>query len=178
MNKTIILSVLAIVIIILGMLAYLIFQIGKETNSTDNSNTQKQEIEDNLDNQIGQPELTIEPEDNSNNQIQTINYQKYSKEKLAEADSKTVILFFKASWCPSCKALDKNINENLSQIPDDVLILEVAYDKSSGATEEELELGKRNNVNYQHTLMVVDTNGDKVRDVISAFKLSEILADL
>lgn len=152
MNKTKLLYIVAIGIFSIGVLLVFLFNGDSNQNTTENPT-------------------------NSTTQ-QSGNYQKYSKEKLAEAEDKTVVLFFKATWCPSCLALDRNIKENLSSIPDDLLILEVPYDKASGATDEELQLGEKNGVEYQHTLMVVDSEGNKVRDVISAFRLSQVLDDL
>lgn len=116
--------------------------------------------------------------DTSTDALQTGNYEKFSPEKLVLADEKTVVLFFKANWCPSCLTLDRNIIENQGIIPENVLILEIPYDKVSGATDEELELGRRNGVNYQHTLIVVDSAGNKVRELASAFKLSDLLKNL
>lgn len=83
-------------------------------------------------------------------------YEAYAPEKLAWAeDGGKVILFFKASWCPSCRALDADLNANMASIPAGVTILELDYD-------DETELKKKYGVTTQHTLVQVDANGELI----------------
>lgn len=79
-------------------------------------------------------------------------YLPYSEDKLAMADSGDVILFFRASWCPTCRALDADIKANLGNIPEGVTILDVDYDKSTA-------LKAKYGVTYQHTFVQVDSSG-------------------
>ena len=44
-------------------------------------------------------------------------YEAYAPEKLALANSGDVVLFFRASWCPTCRALDADIKAHLNDIP-------------------------------------------------------------
>jgi pentapeptide MXKDX repeat protein len=81
-------------------------------------------------------------------------YADYDASKLAFAEKGKVVLFFKASWCPSCIALDADINKNIASIPSDVLILKVDYDNST-------DLKKKYGVVRQHTLVQVDATGAK-----------------
>lgn len=83
-------------------------------------------------------------------------YEAYTPEKLtwAEGEGK-VVLFFKASWCPTCRALDADLKSNMSSIPAGVTILEVDYDNSA-------ELKKKYGVTTQHTLVQVAANGELV----------------
>jgi len=55
-------------------------------------------------------------------------YLDYDKSHIEKAADGKVVLFFKASWCPTCGALDKDIINNLDNIPEDVTILKVDYD--------------------------------------------------
>lgn len=83
-------------------------------------------------------------------------YEAYAPEKLAwaEGDGK-VVLFFKASWCPSCRALDADIKASMNDIPAGLTILELDYDSSSG-------LKKKYGVTTQHTLVQVDASGELI----------------
>jgi thiol-disulfide isomerase/thioredoxin len=81
-------------------------------------------------------------------------YMDYDASKLSFAEKGKVVLFFKASWCPSCIALDADINKNIANIPSDVLILKVDYDNSA-------DLKKKYGVVRQHTLVQVDATGAK-----------------
>ncbi len=85
-------------------------------------------------------------------------FEDYSPEKLALAEAGDVVLFFHANWCPSCRALESDINANLSQIPDGVHLLKVDYDS-------ETELKQKYGVVRQHTLVQVDASGNKIQDL-------------
>lgn len=72
------------------------------------------------------------------------------------AEAGHLVLFFHADWCPSCRALENDINANLSQIPDGVSIQKVDYDSAT-------ELKKQHGVVRQHTLVQVDADGAKIK---------------
>lgn len=80
-------------------------------------------------------------------------YEAYSEAGVegALAAGKKVVLFFHASWCPTCRALDTEITSNLSMIPDNSVIFKVNYD-AEGA------LKKKYLVNTQHTLVAIDSD--------------------
>lgn len=94
-------------------------------------------------------------------------YEAYAPEKLAKAEAGDVVLFFRASWCPTCRALDANIRSNLGSIPAGVTILDVNYDDSTA-------LKQKYGVTYQHTLVQVDAQGN----LLSKWMGSGTLADL
>jgi thiol-disulfide isomerase/thioredoxin len=98
-------------------------------------------------------------------------YMDYDASKLAFAEKGKVVLFFKADWCPSCKALDADITKNLSQIPADVLILKVNYDTAT-------DLKKKYGVLGQHTLVSVDKDGDAKATWRGSATLPELLSEL
>lgn len=81
-------------------------------------------------------------------------YMNYDEAKVSEAlaSGQKVALFFHATWCPSCKALDKAINSSLSSIPADTLIVKVDYDTSA-------ELKKKYRVVGQHTTVILNADG-------------------
>jgi thiol-disulfide isomerase/thioredoxin len=82
-------------------------------------------------------------------------YEAYSPEKIARAGTGDVVLFFRASWCPTCKAVDADIRNNLSAIPGGVTILDVNYDT-------ETALKQKYGVTYQHTFVQVDASGKQI----------------
>ena len=87
--------------------------------------------------------------------MQKGSYEAYAQEKLALANNGDIVLFFRASWCPTCRALDADIRANLSSIPDGLVILDVDYDNSSA-------LKQKYGVTYQHTFVQVDANGNQI----------------
>jgi len=85
-------------------------------------------------------------------------YVAYSEEALAKAtaDGGRAVLFFAAlDWCPSCKAADKDLQANLDQIPSDVTVLRVDYDRDTANKE-------KYNIIVQDTFVQVDENGTEV----------------
>ncbi|MFM2374443.1 MAG: hypothetical protein RLZZ234_438 [Candidatus Parcubacteria bacterium] len=96
-------------------------------------------------------------------------YEAYAASKLAMANSGKVVLFFRASWCPSCKTLDANIKNNAMNIPANLTILDVNYDDSA-------ELKKKYGVTYQHTLVQVDASGNLITKWSGSPTLADIVA--
>lgn len=95
-------------------------------------------------------------------------YIAYDVSKLAFAKDGKVVLFFRASWCPTCRALDADIKANLSQIPQNILILDVDYDKYT-------DLKKQYGVTYQHTLAQVDESGKMIAKWSGSAGLSDLV---
>lgn len=83
-------------------------------------------------------------------------YEAYAPEKLAMAESGDVLLFFHASWCPSCRGLNADIESNRDAIPSDVTILKVDYDT-------ETALKQKYGVTTQHTIVQVRADGTMVK---------------
>lgn len=98
-------------------------------------------------------------------------YEDYNSSKLALADSGKVVLFFKASWCPSCNSLDKDILANLNNIPKGTYILKVDYDNST-------ELKKKYGITYQHTFVQVDSKGNQIEKWAGSPTLSELVSHI
>lgn len=98
-------------------------------------------------------------------------YESYSEEKIAMAETGDVVLFFHASWCPSCRGLNADIEKNLKSIPQGLTILKTDYDK-------ETELKKKYGVTYQHTLVQVDKDGNMIHKWSGGAKLADLLAQI
>ncbi|HLB50907.1 MAG TPA: thioredoxin family protein [Patescibacteria group bacterium] len=98
-------------------------------------------------------------------------YETYDASKLAQATSGDVVLFFKASWCPTCRALDADIMKNLSAIPSSLLILTVNYDTAT-------DLRKKYGVTTQHTLVQVDASGAQLKKWQGSLTLNDLVAQV
>lgn len=98
-------------------------------------------------------------------------YELYSAEKIALANSGDVVLFFKAGWCPTCRAVDADIKANMSAITGNLTILEVDYDNSSA-------LKKKYGVTRQHTFVQVDGNGELIKKWTGGATLASILTQV
>lgn len=98
-------------------------------------------------------------------------YEEYSADKLMRAETGDVVLFFHASWCPSCRGLNSNIESNLGSIPEGVSILKTSYD-------EETELRKKYGITYQHTLVQVDKDGSLIKKWSGSPSLDRLLSEI
>jgi thiol-disulfide isomerase/thioredoxin len=97
-------------------------------------------------------------------------YMNYDVSKLQEAlaTGQKVALFFHASWCPSCRALDSAINTEISTIPADTLIVKVDYDTNT-------ELKQKYGVTSQHTTVLIDRDMNLVSKKLGARNVSGVL---
>lgn len=82
-------------------------------------------------------------------------YQAYSETAFAEADDQDRVLFFHATWCPTCQAADRAFNANLSELPSGVAIFKTDFDQAA-------ELKSRYNIVTQHTFVQVDSSGEEI----------------
>jgi thiol-disulfide isomerase/thioredoxin len=99
------------------------------------------------------------------------NYKAYTQEELTFAENGKVVLFFKATWCPSCRSLDKNIKENIGSIPENVKILEVDYDTNP-------DLKTKYGVTTQHTLVQVDSSGELIKKWSGGSTLESVVTQI
>lgn len=117
-------------------------------------------------------ETTVAPIDGSSEvTVLEQGYELYDPVKLARAVRGDVVLFFRAPWCPTCRALDADIRENLSAIPAGVTILDVDYDSST-------DLKQKYGVTYQHTLVQVDAQGNQIAKWTGSLTLAELVAQI
>ncbi len=107
--------------------------------------------------------------DESSAMMEKGSYELYDAAKLAMAETGDVVLFFKASWCPSCRAVDADIKANMAAIPKGLTILEVDYDKQT-------ELKAKYGVTYQHTFVQVDSKGNQISKWSGSATFSDIVA--
>ena len=74
-------------------------------------------------------------------------YKSYSSEEVANTkDGHWTVIFFNASWCPTCRSTVKDIEANKDKINSNVKILSADYDK-------ETSLKQQYGVTTQHTLL-------------------------
>lgn len=78
----------------------------------------------------------------------------YDKDLVNDAISQgqQVVLYFSATRCPLCQALDADIEANITDIPDTLAIFRIDYDAQK-------ELVREYEVPSQHTLVYLDNKG-------------------
>jgi thioredoxin 1 len=104
--------------------------------------------------------------------MKTGSYEAYSPEKIALSSSThAVVLFFRASWCPTCKAVDTDIKLHLKNIPSNLTILDVDYDNS-------ISLKQKYGVTYQHTFVEVDAQGNMIKKWSGSPTLAALVSEV
>jgi len=98
-------------------------------------------------------------------------YDTYNANTIANSSADDIVLFFKASWCPSCNALNKNITANLEDIPAGTEIYTVDFDTS-------IDLRKKYGVTTQHTLVHIQKDGALIKKWSGGTTLKSVLASL
>lgn len=84
----------------------------------------------------------------------------------ALAAGKKVILFFHASWCPSCKAADANFVKET--VPGDTVVFKTDYDSST-------DLRKKYGVTSQHTFVSLNADATLKKKSSGAIRLTDLI---
>ncbi len=99
-------------------------------------------------------------------------YIDYSQDVFQNTSSQgKTVLFFAASWCPTCRGLDNDIKNNLSKIPAGVRIVKVDYDSNQ-------QLRNKYGIKVQHTLVQVDNQGEKLKAWLGSSSLDRVIGQL
>lgn len=152
------------IVAVLGVGAYLLFQNSAPSKSM--TPGEDAAVESRTDNTMMKK-----------NTISDSRYLEYSKASLETAKDNRRVLFFYASWCPTCKPADTDLKANINKIPNDVTVIRVNYNDPE-TDQEEKELAKKYGITYQHTFIQIDSqgnevtkwNGGKTEDLIAKIK--------
>ena len=174
MNKTtgIIIGVIVLVIVVGGIYASM--------NSKNDAMMEKEAMEEKdammkddatkTDSMMKKDETSMM--DKGDTMMKAGSYEAYSSEKIVLASpTHDVVLFFRASWCPTCRAVDSDIKANLSKIPGSLTILDVNYDNSAS-------LKQKYGVTYQHTFVQVDKDRNLIKKWSGSPTLSALVAEV
>lgn len=97
-------------------------------------------------------------------------YLPYTTTAVAQAQGQ-VVLFFHANWCPTCIAINKDIETNNTNIPKDVTILKINYDDAK-------ELKTLYGVTEQHTFVQVDNTGKLLKKWRGGATLTDVVSQV
>lgn len=104
-------------------------------------------------------------------------YIPFTQEVFESSFPGTRVLFFYASWCPTCRPADADFAQNADKIPSDIQVIRVNYNDSDTDSFEK-DLARKYGVTYQHTFVQIDSagnqltiwNGGKLADLITNIK--------
>ncbi len=92
-------------------------------------------------------------------------YEVYAPEKLARAEEGDVVIFFHATWCPSCRSADKNLSSE--EIPEGLTILKADYDENT-------ELRQKYGLTSQHSFVQVDAEGTMIKKWLGSSNAAQV----
>jgi thiol-disulfide isomerase/thioredoxin len=99
-------------------------------------------------------ETEQEPSEETAMSAEAAQYVEYTAAKYNELKgNKPFVVYFHATWCPTCNVLDEKITDEISSFPKGAMILNADYDT-------ETELRDQYGVNRQTTLVVLDAEGN------------------
>ena len=157
-------------IIVIAGIGYFAFS-GQKTEKNDGASGAPEVQNEAPTNEVQTSEQSEQVAEQNKVTLSSGSYEAYSAEKVAIAANGHVVLFFHASWCPSCRALNGDIEKNAGAIPAGVTILKTDYDK-------ETELKKKYGVTSPYTLVQVDKDGNMIKKWSGGSKLENLLSQL
>ncbi len=153
-------------IVVLALVAFGAYTVAQKGTTVSEGEVMQKEEGAMMEKNQTEEETMIQDE---NAMMQKGSYEAYSVDKLALANKGDVILFFRATWCPTCRALDADIKAN--SVPAGVTILDVDYDT-------EIALKQKYGVTTQHTLVQVDAAGTLIKKWQGSPTLASIVANV
>lgn len=84
-----------------------------------------------------------------------ITWDQYQKDPQKYANS-DVVLFFNASWCPTCQNTVKSLDAAKAEFPAGLTVVSIDYDTAT-------DLKKKYGVTTQHTFVHVDSSGAELK---------------
>lgn len=161
--------IIVIIIVVVAVLGFGAYTFSKNSSQSDTMIKEDEAMMKKDETSMGGPEDSMMKKDDGSmendkmmdDKMTASRYAEYSKSVLDSASSNRRVLFFYASWCPTCKPADANFTQNENKIPDDVTLIRVNY-KDPETDEEEKDLAKRYGITYQHTFVQIDRAGKEV----------------
>ncbi len=138
MNKSIITAIVAV----LALLGGGIFVVSQQSQS------------------VGESKIAVEDNDKLAKSGDS-RYIEYSKAVFDPAADKRRVLYFYASWCPTCRPADADFWKNSGKFPEDVVVIRVNYNDPDTDGEEK-DLAKKYGITYQHTFVQIDSQGKEI----------------
>jgi len=179
MKKNMMLVIGVLVVILVGV--FFVFMnssksqnasmMDKEDSASEKNESPEQEM---MEKEKG--ESMMDKEDDKMMESESGRYVEYSKVTLNSVAKDRRVLFFYASWCPTCKPTDTSLKANLDKIPEDLTVIRVNYNDPD-TDEEEKDLAKKYGITYQHTFVQIDSAGGEVAKW-NGGKIDELLANI
>ena len=113
------------------------------------------------------------PPVDTTNQITQMSYIAYDEGSLDLANDNNLVLFFNASWCPTCRIAHEHFSKQAGDgnFPDNLVIMNVDYDDNQA-------LRQQYGVTGQHTYVQVDADGNFLKTWLGSYTVNQVLQEL
>ncbi len=173
MNKNIVIGIVLVIFIVFGGL--IIVNNQSNSKSSDAEQMVNEETSAKEDSRAGSINSEVDKK-NGAGSIEGERYVEYSKTYLDQEVQSRRVLYFYASWCPTCRPADTDFKANKNKIPEDVVVFRVNYNDTD-TDQEEKELAKKYAITYQHTFVQIDESGNEITRW-NGGKTEELLANI
>lgn len=112
----------------------------------------------------------------SDTKLQSTRYSEFDQVTFDKYSQNKKVLFFYASWCPTCRPADSDFEKNKNNIPDDITVIRVNYNDPD-TDDAEKALASKYGVTYQHTYVQIDSQGKQIAKW-NGGGLNELLANI
>lgn len=161
--------IIGIIVLVIGIGYFATQDKGTKQDSVANTSTETRELDNAL--PPANETETVSPEAIATEVASAGAYLPYSADAVVTSNADRILLFFHATWCPSCKALDADIVKNAETIPDGVTIYKVDYDTST-------ELKRKYGVTTQHSIIEINKSGEAQSSISHPLTLNAVIATL
>lgn len=153
-----------IVVAVFGLGAYTLFRNSPQTNSSSKDEVMMPKEETEVEPtaaMMQKDDRATEADKMKGDKMANSRYVEFSKPVFDSAQNGRRVLFFYASWCPTCRPADANFTKNSGEIPEDVTLIRVNYNDPE-TDQEEKDLARKYGITYQHTFVQIDRTGKEV----------------
>ena len=169
-------TIVLIIVIFLTLAGVVVYTTTKKSSQSDLMMAKDSSTLPTDSNLMMKKDDTTDNNETMDNKNMSKRYIEYSNTSFENASETRRVLFFFASWCPTCKPADESFVKNISKIPEDVTLIRVNYNDTD-TDKDEKDLAKKYDVTYQHTFVQIDDKGNVVTKW-NGGQISELLSNI
>lgn len=85
----------------------------------------------------------------------------WGEEAIRQSEAEKIVLFFYADWCPTCRPIDAEFKERMTEFPRDLQVFRIDYNDAN-TSDADRALAQKYGVTYQHTFVQIDKQGKEI----------------
>src|SRR3989338_199794 len=93
-------------------------------------------------------------------------------------EGKIIFLNFYASWCPICKAEQPDLFAAFNELSNPDAVGYRIHFNDNEVTDDDKEMAKKFGITYQHTKVIINSNGDVVLKSLEEFSRERVISEI